>query len=174
MNPFRPVASFFLAAMLTGVAIAQTQTTHEHSAQVDDRIDGSVHPELIPDNVAWRLYLLTVSENPVALPNETKRQNARLKNAGLEEAHIQAMVPILADFKVQYSALIELYNKSPEVTANTNDGLALFLLKRDALVQKTRHSIKSSLPDAVNAKLEAHVKEQKAHMKVAAKEGVQP
>jgi hypothetical protein len=152
-------------------AWAQSPPQHQHAAA--NIIDGAVHPELIPDAVAYRLYLLTVSEGPAPLPHESRRQHSHLQKAGLPEKDILSATIILADFKTQYAALIEQYNNSPEVQNNTNDGLALFLAKRDALVQSTRDALKSSLTPAGMSSLHLHIQKEKSKMKVAAQEAQQ-
>jgi|SRR5580658_1050847 hypothetical protein len=152
-------------------AWAQNPSPHQHAAA--DVIDGSVHPELIPDAVAWRLYLLAVSENPSPLPNESRRQHAHLQKAGLGEQDINATAPILANFKTAYATMIDSYNHSPEVLNNTNDGLPLFLAKRDALVQATRDALKATLTPKGMSNLQAQIQKEKATMRVAAKEAQQ-
>jgi hypothetical protein len=44
--------------------LAQTPQTPQHQHSDANVIDGAIHPELIPDTVAYRLYLIAVSENP--------------------------------------------------------------------------------------------------------------
>ena len=168
----RYVTILLLSVFALGTWAQNPPPAHQH-AVATDVIDGSVHPELIPDSVAWRLYLFAVSENPSPLPNESRRQHAHLAKAGLEESDIQAAVRILANFKTQYAALIESYNHSPEVLNNTNDGLPLFLAKRDALVQATRDALKASLTPVGMSNLQAHIQTEKAGMRVAAKEAQQ-
>ena len=153
-------------------ARAQNSASHQH-ATPSDIIDGSVHPELIPDVVAYRLYFVAISENPTPLPNESRRQHAHLQGAGLKENDIQAAAHILASFKSQYSTLIDQYNTSKEVLNNTNDGLPLFIMKRDAIVQATRDALKAALTVTGMASLDARIKSEKSMMKVAAQE-IQP
>lgn len=155
-------------------ALAQSSPPqHQHAVTPTNLIDGAVHPELIPDSVAYRLYFAVVSESPSPLPNEARRQHAHLSKAGLAEQDIQAASKVLANFKLAYAALIYTYNHSPEVLNNTNNGLQLFLAKRDALVQETRNALQAALSPAGMALLDDHIQREKAHMKVAAKEAGQ-
>ena len=146
-------------------AWAQNPSPHQHAAA--DIIDGSVHPELIPDSVAYRLYFFLIAEKPIPLPNEAKRQHAHLQKAGLSETEIQATSIILANFKTEYTAMIALYNHSPEVLRNSNDGLPLFLAKRDALVQATRDALTAALTPRGMSNLQAQIQKEKATMRVA-------
>lgn len=144
---------------------AQTPSQHQHAAA--NVIDGAVHPELIPDTVAYRLYLVAISEGPAPLPHESRRQLSHLRHAGLLEKDVLAAIIVLANFKTQYAALIEQYNNSPEVQNNTSDGLPLFLAKRDALVESTRQALKISLSPLGMSSLHTHIQQEKSKMKVA-------
>lgn len=90
---------------------------HMHSSIAGNFIDGSQHPELIPDSIAYRLFLTVVAEPPNASEERKPRQKAFLRSAGLDDNDIQAAIPVLATFKVKYRDLIETYNQSV-VTAN--------------------------------------------------------
>ena len=162
------VRSFALLIVTTTASWAQSPP-HQHPKA--DIIDGSVNPQAIPDSVAYRLYFVAVSELPTSLPS--RRQHAHLLSAGLKENDIQATAKILASFKTQYAALIAQYNASPEVLNNTNDGLPLFLAKRDALVQETRDALKAALTPTGMTTLDTHIKQEKAMMKIAASEAQQ-
>jgi hypothetical protein len=150
-------------------AWAQNFPPHQHDVAAADVIDGSVHPELIPDAVAYRLYLVAVSAGPAALPDERARQHSNLQRAGLSDEDIQSAAIVLANFKTQYSALIDQYNQTAEATKSL-DGMPLFLAKRDALVQATRDALKSSLTPRGMAGLHVSIQREKAKMKVAAQE----
>jgi hypothetical protein len=169
------MSKLFLAALVLALSAielqAQNSTTHQHEQA--DMIDGSAHPELIPDAVAYRLYFVVISENPTPLPNESRRQHAHLQRAGLKENDIRAAATVLANFKVQYALLLDQYSKSPEVLRNSSDGLPLFIVKRDAIVQATRDALKSALTPSGMASFDTHIQREKTMMKVAATE-VQP
>ena len=158
-------------AFAIGAWAQNSPPPHQHTAQ--NIIDGAVHPELIPDSVAYRLYFVAVSETPSPLPNESSRQHAHLQKAGLSENDIQSAGKVLANFKTEYAAIIDSYNHSNEVLNNTDDGLPLFLAKRDALVQATRDALKATLSPQGMASFHANIQKEKAMMKVAAKEAGQ-
>ncbi len=167
---------FAVAFVLSAFAVvtwAQAQNSPPHQHTTPDLIDGAIHPELIPDSVAYRLYFVAVSENPTPRPNESSRQHSQLQRAGLSEEDIQSATIILASFKMQYAAMIDSYNHSPEVQSNSSDGLSLFLAKRDALVQTAIDTLRRTLSPQGVANLDARIKKEKAKMKVAAKEAQQ-
>jgi hypothetical protein len=165
----RHMASVVVMLSLTlfslGTSAQNSPAVHQHAQA--NMTDGSVHPELIPDSVAWRLYLVAISESQTAMPNDRARQHSYLRTAGLSNADILAAVPTLISFKTQYAALIDEYNQSSEVLNNSSDGLQLFLAKRDALVQSTRDALKAFVTPLGLGTLEAHVQKEKARMQVA-------
>ena len=154
----------------------QNSRTHVHSTDakgsVAGMIDGAQHPELIPDSTAYRLLLITVSEEPNPTPEEAERQLAFLRAAGLDSDDIEAAILVLATFRAQYADLITRYN---EAVASANAAgiapdLATFLQQRDSLVQFTRAALASALSNAGMDRFHAHVQREKSRMKVAAKE----
>jgi|SRR5579872_4891091 len=149
------------------VLLAQSSSAHVHATVSTDMIDGSTNPQAIPDIIAYRLYFFAVSN---ASP---KAMNAHLKKALLADNDVVTATAILVNFKSQYAALIDEYNKSPEVANGSSAGLALFMSKRDALVNATRDALRASLtPDGLGT-LQARVQAEKSGMKVAAAEAAQ-
>jgi hypothetical protein len=156
-------------------AVAQTNDLlHEHSLPIASNvIDGALHPEFIPDSVAYRLFLLTVSETLSPSEDRVKRQRAFLIGAGLDDNDIRAAIPILSDFKRQNDGLIKEYNESV-VKANlnhTSPDLAGFILQRDRLVQSTRDALTGSISHDAMTRLHAHIQDEKRNMKIS--KGVQ-
>ena len=166
----RYLATIVFLLVYTLASAAQTNPPPAHQHNVTAVVDGATNPDQIPDAVAYRLYFVSVSENPTPSADEAKRQHAHLGKARLSETDIQAASKVLANFKLAYAALIDTYNHSPEVLNNTNDGLSLFLAKRDALVQETRDALKAVLTQDGMGAFDTNVKREKTHMKVAAQE----
>jgi len=104
----RPIVLSVLLCASSAVIFAQHEHQLSHPQAV---IDGSRHPDLIPDSTAYRLVLITVSELPNPTDEQTIRQRSYLKDIGLSVADSQA-VPVLAAFKVQYTGLCNEYNAS--------------------------------------------------------------
>lgn len=136
-------------------------------------IDGSKTPDLIQDSTAYRLWLVVVSEPPGASEEKKRRQSAQLKMLSLTDVDRQTLEFSLADFKSQYLALIEEYNQEARqaLASNSLPDLTGFLLRRSTLVQSTRDRLNLYLSKEGLSRVDAHVKAEKRHMKVAKKEG---
>lgn len=152
----RVVLVFLFFSLIVGPASAQVASHGEDSV-----IDGSRHPELIPDSTAYRLYCLTVANMSPQL------QQAELRSFGLSDASIQATTRILAKFKLAYDVLSTAYNRS--VTASEQNRTApdveSFVRKRDALTLKTRNSLRNSLGLEEAKILDSHIQREKIRMK---------
>jgi hypothetical protein len=115
-------------------------------AQKPTRIDGRTHPELIPDNAAYRAVFLMHSH--FAAPEETVRSeqfHARLAlTAGDHEAYDQ----ILKDFRLQYENLVQAHNAfvdsgSSVIVASLRDEMTGFKvhLRYDILFWSAHHQL---------------------------------
>jgi hypothetical protein len=134
---------------------------HNHAATAP-HIDGSQHPELIPDLVAYRLYLVTVGELLEATAADKMRQQSHLNRVGLEDDDAAVLLNTANDFKKQYRALIEDYNAHLDPQRIDPVALRAFLLKRDALVISAMNSLSRNLK--ASAKFDRHIQEEKRHM----------
>ncbi|MGH9698261.1 MAG: hypothetical protein ACRD52_02260 [Candidatus Acidiferrales bacterium] len=79
----------------------------------------------------------------------------------------------LSQFAMQYAALIAEYNSSPGVRNGTNEGLADFLKRRDALVQATREQLFRTLTPGGYMILATKIQKEKTKMKVPKEEAIQ-
>lgn len=156
--------------LLLPSAAAQTlPVAHSHTG-VSGLIDGAQHPELIPDQVAYRLYFVVVSEMPNATQQERLRQAAHLKSIGVtKDEDLQSLIQVLTDFKVRYTQLVTAYNQVAEAAdrAGSSPDFGTFLRNRDDLVQSTRDRLTSTLSAEALALLDARVQSEKTHMKVS-------
>lgn len=150
---------------------AQNSTTpHQHNVAAPNLIDGVVHPELIPDAVAYRLYLVSLSTDSTrsATEAEQTRQRAQLMSTGLAETDQQLFIGILSDFRSKYDALIAEHNQSAKAALAHNEttDVHTLLKKLDDLVQSTRDTISVRLSAQGAAKLHAFVISEKKNMKM--------
>jgi hypothetical protein len=152
--------------------LAQTPSVVDGSSQLNmsnapETIDGSKHPELVPDLAAYRLWLIAVAADVQDHPEQTiKRRRALLKQAGVIQADDLAnAMNIIVEFKGAYSDLLDSYNKN--VTQESIPDLKPFLLQRDRLVQSTMTALGSMLSKNSFSLLQAHVRAEKSHMTVA-------
>lgn len=169
-------AGLCVAAIVSGVFQTHVQVlaANRQSAVTPAIIDGSKHPELVPDSAAYRLYLLTIAKPLDITDAERARQRAMLRWSGIEDQDISSAVVVLADFKSQYGDLIKQYNITVAQADKTGEqpDLATFLSQRDALVQAVRERLKLDFTPTSMTRFDAHVNYEKRFMKVA-KEGIQ-
>jgi hypothetical protein len=167
MKQERYMTRYVIACVLSMFAVgawAQSQPQHQHSETV---IDGATNPELIPDSTAYRLWLITVSELPNATQEDRERQSAHLAGLNLSSLENLQLIAILADFKGQYTNLIQRYNESARAAlANgVKPDQKLFLQQRDDLVQMTKVAIASRLTEGAS-RIDAEVQEHKKHIQL--------
>lgn len=145
---------------------------HDHSVSTSNIVDGRVHPELIPDAAAYRLYFVAVSEMPNPTGEAQRRQLSHLGRIGLSDSDLNALIDALNKFKAQYSELIAEYNASATIAdaGGAQPDLASFMARRDALVQSVRDQLKEKLSARGIIQLDAHIQTEKKRMKVAVKE----
>jgi len=73
-----------------------------------DTIDGAKHPELIPDEVAYRLIFLAVAEPEGAPAERTALARAKIAPARLSEDDAVAFLSLLTAFRKQFDALMRM------------------------------------------------------------------
>jgi hypothetical protein len=136
---------------------------HQHNVAATNLIDGAVHPELISDSIAYRLYLVAVSTRPNPDEAEQTIQRVQVMRTGLVDTDQQTFISILSDFRANYDALVADYNAAAKAD-NTTDVHTL-LKKLDDLVQSTRDTIEVRLSARGAAKLHAFVVSEKKNMR---------
>jgi hypothetical protein len=112
------------------------------------QVDGSVNPERIPDDLAWRHFLCAVASHPSPTAFESKLQKAQLTPLGLAASDSQLLTIELGRMLTQ----IDPIQASMETT-NPGDSAALAALKqqREALVAQTIVKVNSILsPDGLS------------------------
>lgn len=80
--------------MLTHSALAQLAQSNAHAnhAQVQPLVDGSVDPELIPDELAIRVLMQTLRTAPDPDADALKRLHARISRMNLSEGDVAVLV----------------------------------------------------------------------------------
>jgi len=151
-------------------AWAQNSPPHQHATAAADVIDGSLHPELIPDSVAFRLYFIALSEKDPTLTEASERQKAFFSTAGLNDADAHVAAAILRTFKQRLDAITDTYNKAVVVTNDSTSDRALFVSKRESLVQATRNAFNVTLSANGASHLNNHVQREKGKIKASKSE----
>ncbi|HUN63971.1 MAG TPA: hypothetical protein VMU53_18370 [Candidatus Sulfotelmatobacter sp.] len=141
-------------------------TPHQH-ASASPMIDGAVHPELIPDSAAYRLYFLSISTSLNANDAERNRQRARIRMIGLSDSDAQALAVVMNDFKMKYVALVVEYNQAAAAHGAAPD-ISVLREQLGELVRTSRDTLKAHLSVQGLTQFDAFVQSEKQHMKVPA------
>jgi hypothetical protein len=148
----------------------QEVTPHEHTANPANIIDGSIHPEMIQDQEAFRLFFLAAATGTNPLPEEKERQRAVLAPVRLSDDELAISSAVLANYKEQYEEAVQKYNdavasaRSPE---QLPDGKQL-VAALDALAMAAKAKLESSISSESNLRLYGYVKSEKSKMQVSA------
>jgi hypothetical protein len=164
----RYVIVLVLSMFALGAWAQSSPPLHQHNITAPNLIDGAVHPELIPDSVAYRLYFVAVSIGANPTEAERTRQRVRIMSTGVKNTDQQTLISILSGFRAKYDALVDEYNTSAKEAAARNQTTDAHPLVKeiDALVQSTRDMISAQLSSQSAAKLHAFVVSEKKNMKV--------
>jgi hypothetical protein len=162
------VIRFLVLALLIAVCPSTWAQSPPHQHATPNVIDGSTHPELIPDPLAYRLYLTALATDQTASEASQEGQNAHLMKTGLGESDKQTLISILSDFKAKYDALVAEYNDSAKaaLARNQTTDVRGLLTKLNGLVQSTRDTISVRLSSQGAAQLHSFVMSEKKNMKV--------
>lgn len=145
-------------------------TTHVHSSPTTapNVVDGKVHPELIPDSAAFRLYFVVVGKSASASEAQIATQKSHMKKLSLANDDEQNAITIIDSFKAQYDDLIKRYNDNVQVVTSQGGvpDYSAFLSQREALVQLTKDRLKQTLSAEGFNHLDIVVQHEKTNMKV--------
>ena len=127
-----------LSLLVVACAFGQQQTQIHLVVQVD----GSVNPERIPDDLAWRHFLSAVAIHPSPTASESSRHKAQLAPLGLAAADSQLLTLELGRMLTQIDAI-----QSSMETTNPGDAASLAALKQqhDTLMAQTIVNVSSAL-----------------------------
>ena len=146
--------------------VSHSRAPHSPQSNAANMIDGSQHPELIPDSTAYRLYLLTVSVPSNSTEGDRRVQSSHLAKAELDANDLQSMIAVLAAFRSQHDAWLIKYNAEAAAQGATFDPTP-FLQQQEDLVNSTRAALAKSLSANGMARLSQHIQGEKKFMKVA-------
>ena len=134
-------------------------------------IDGAKNPELIPDQVAYRLVLLAIAEPENATDAQKDRFQAKIAPAGLDRDDTQAFFDVLAPFQTQLDALSaqssQILARDPIPPSGSPDYQQLVQLgqQKDAALAQAVSALPARLSSGGVEKLESFVQTQKRGMK---------
>ena len=159
----------FLVLALT-VIIAPLLAQHtpaSHTLVVS--VDGSKHPEQIPDELAYQHFIRAVAENAETTSEEKSRQLSRLARIQLSDPDTANLISILSKIKEKLDALGVRRARADSLTFPTTLHLnpELEQLKRDedSLISTAIQEIRNSLTPDGWERLDAHIKDHvKSHI----------
>jgi len=118
-------------------------------------VDGSKHPEQIPDDLAYRHYFLAVATHEQPSAEEQERQKAQLAPLGLSEPDRQQIVLQLGRMTTQLEAI----EAAREASDGTDAALASFRVRHDAVVSQTASSVRGALSADGASRLSRYITE---------------
>jgi hypothetical protein len=145
---FTPICSIIFTAVATlvlhSVAFSQSSDVptgdlqqHHHSMMTEDTIDGAMHPEMVHEVTAYRLFLFMVGEEQEPTLERWNQQQAILSPIGLTDSEKDLVISLADQFKhdfmqqiAQYSVAVNIANKN-----HVAPDLQGFKRRRDALVE---------------------------------------
>ena len=167
-----------VAALIIGKGTAaQTESTVTQSPRPAPKpdppgtIDGKKNPELIPDEVAYRLVLIALAEPEDATDAEKARYQAKIRTAGLSTEDRDALFQVLGALHKQQEPLKaqarEIKTRNPFPFAGTPDYQKLLDLskQREQAIAEAKSAIPARLSLAGASKLQAYVENEKHGMK---------
>lgn len=134
-----------------------------HPPDAPGTIHGAKNPELIADNLAYKMMLLSfiIPEKPTDL--QKARQQAQMRMLNLSPGDTAALLPLVSDFRDQLKGLsdqvAEIHKVTPAPVRGSDEWFQLADLQqqRDNLVADTTASLATKLSLDGAAKLQARL-----------------
>jgi hypothetical protein len=159
--------------LLASCLAAQAQDQPSPAPQPDPpgTIDGAKTPELIPDEVAYRMLFLAVAEPEDATEEQKTRARAKIAAAQLTEEDTQAFLKLMADFHEETAAVVaenaKIRARNPFPDRQSTDWSILVGLRKrmEANVTNTIAALPARLSEDGQRKLQEHLLEVKRSIK---------
>ena len=162
-----------MSCLLPWVQATQQQTGHyEHNATstVSPTIDGAIHPELISDEEAAKVLLISLMAPANATARQQAEQAAKLKPIALSAQNEHIIVTILAQFSQSFTSLMSEAHDAIQSTALSSEVKSQTvrdrITKGDHLCTITWAQILASLNPDDRVKLQRYLGDVKRHMKI--------
>ncbi len=141
---------------------AQTQAT-SGASDPPGTIDGSKNPELIPDELAYKMVLLSLIEPQNPTDAQKARQGAKIRMTGLSDGDAAALLATVGEFRDQLatidSQVAQIHARDPIPSPNSTDWqqLAQLQKQKDQFVSDTILVLTGRLSSDGLKKLQAHI-----------------
>jgi hypothetical protein len=151
VRQYFPSAGWFLAPFaLSGLLATNAWTASGAGAQESSPVtklvvvvDGSKSPEQIPDDLAWRHFLLALAAHAQPSAQEKNRQKAQFAPLGLSDADRQELVHQLGLMTAQLEAI----DAERQASDGSDVSVAGFKARYDAAVSQAVASVRAALSD---------------------------
>ena len=172
----QPIGYSRAEARQNGSANASNRTANQlptPGADPPGTIDGSKNPELIPDDVAYRLVLLALAGPENTTDAQKARFQAKIAPAGLDEDDTEAFLRILGHLQTQLDDLraqekpIFARNPIPHPDSVGAAKLAELSQQRESVLAEAISALPARLSLAGAAKLHDFIQKEKRGMKFA-------
>lgn len=144
------------AAVVAVLFLAVASYSQQKRVLPAGTIDGSVHPEQIPDSVAYRLFFVQTALPTGAAADELRRQNAQLTRIGLDPIDQLSLASVLSIFYAENATFLGKYSKGDP------DGRELDT--RDSITRETINRLHGVLSLDGQQKLNQFIQQEKRHM----------
>lgn len=128
-----------------------------------DTIDGAVHPELVSDSTAYRLFLAAYAGTD---RQHRLVQSVLFTNIGIPEADQPALTEIIDSFGTAFQQILNA--DAAEIAANPTADHRNFFTQRDVMVTNILLLLKSRLSSTGFNNLNQYVQREKKNMKISA------
>jgi len=150
-----------LIAKKAALEAGTEQVPPGESASAPGTVEGAEHPEAIPDDVAFRLFIRTVATPAQPLPSELSRSRAILRMAGFEGREAEAIRALATDY-VGRSEALDRTLRAELAGGRRSDARERFRRSQAALVRAMMDSLPARLgadtAELFRRHLDEHVK----------------
>jgi hypothetical protein len=147
-----------------GLVLLFSHIVYSQNVDPPGTIDGSKHPELISDDISWRLFLRVAGESANATSQEQSRQAAKLQRIGLSPSDQAVLVQKLAKFHDGDASFDSQVTAS--IKANLGASTRGLVLAREQFIAARRAEIETSLSPEGRAALQKHIQDFKSTIKL--------
>ncbi len=158
----RYITALLAVSMFAVGTWAQNSPPHLQDVSI---VYGAKNPELIPDNIAYRLYLFSLTVPANASEHERQAQAGRLATLNLTVPEDSQVLNILADFRSRYDAWIARWNAEAQQQQEHFDP-TLVLQVREDIVADAQRALQSSLTVDRLIRFTRQVQQEKRHMRI--------
>ncbi len=134
-------------------------------------IDGAKNPELIPDEVAWKMLFLAMAELITATDEQKARARGKLAQALLPDDDTDAFILLMGQFHEGITAMdserlqIRARNPFPDAASTDYSRLVELARQRKQLIADTINALPARLSEEGMKNLQSHLQRQKRGMK---------